>query len=75
MTIGITLMIIGMLTVFSVLLIIIMLSKWLIVFVNKVVPEETGKVSKVPEDIQEAIHKAIFQITGGRGKITEIKEV
>jgi oxaloacetate decarboxylase gamma subunit len=75
MTIGITLMIIGMLTVFTILLIIIMFSNWLIVFVNKVAPEETGKVSKVPEDIQEAIHKAIFQITGGRGKITEIKEV
>ena len=75
MTIGITLMIIGMLTVFTILLIIIMFSNWLIVFVNKVAPEEAGKVAKVPEDIQEAIHKAIFQITGGRGKITEIKEV
>ena len=75
MTIGITLMIIGMVTVFAVLLIIIMLSRCLIIFVNKVAPEEAGKVAKVPEDIQEAIHKAIFQITGGRGKITEIKEV
>lgn len=75
MTTGITLMIIGMVTVFTVLLIIIMLSKWLIVFVNKVAPGESGKASKVPEDIQEAIHKAIFQITGGRGRIAEIKEV
>lgn len=75
MTTGIILMIIGMVTVFAVLLIIIMLSRCLIVFVNKVAPEEADKVAKVPEDIQEAIHKAIFQITGGRGKITEIKEV
>jgi oxaloacetate decarboxylase gamma subunit len=75
MTTGITLMIIGMVTVFAVLLIIIMLSRCLIVFVNNIAPEETGKVSRVPDDIQEAINKAIFQITGGRGKIKEIKEV
>ena len=46
MNIGITLMIVGMITVFVILLIIIQLSNLLIKIVNKVAPEEDVKPAK-----------------------------
>ncbi len=75
MSIGITLMLVGMITVFAVLLIIINLSKLLILLVNNIAPESSSKKSKIPDDIHEAINKAVFQATGGRGKITNIQEI
>ena len=48
MEIGLTLMIVGMVTVFVVLLIIINLSKLLIGIVNKVAPEEEVKHKTAP---------------------------
>ena len=48
MEIGLTLMIVGMVTVFIVLLIIINLSKLLISIVNKVAPEEAVKHKTAP---------------------------
>jgi oxaloacetate decarboxylase gamma subunit len=85
MNIGITLMIVGMITVFAVLVIIIQLSNLLIKIVNRVAPEEDvkpAKVAKVPTgvvpvapDVAEAISQAIAKITGGKGMVAGIKRL
>ena len=75
MTIGITLMVIGMVTVFAVLLFIIFVSKGLIFIVNNAIPETSEQKSQIPDDICEVINKTVFQITGGRGKVTNIQEI
>lgn len=78
MSIGITLMIVGMLTVFVVLLIIIYLSKLLIRIVNEVVPEEETKakasvnVSAIPADVMEVLRQTVSQITGGKGTVSNV---
>jgi oxaloacetate decarboxylase gamma subunit len=81
MNIGITLMIVGMVTVFAVLLIIINLSKLLISVVNKVAPEEEAKskvVSQAPAiaaDVMEVIRQTVSQVTGGRGKVVNVVKI
>ena len=82
MNIGITLMIVGMVTVFSVLVIIIMLSNLLIKIVNKIAPEESEKTAKaitkvvpIAPDVVEAINQAVAKITGGKGTVAEIKRL
>jgi len=75
MTIGLTLMFIGMLTVFFVLLFIIFVSKGLILLVNKTIPETVEQKPLIPDDIYEVINKTVFQITGGKGKVTNIQEI
>lgn len=81
MNIGITLMIVGMVTVFAVLLIIINLSKLLISVVNKVTPEEEAKskvVSQTPAiaaDVMEVIRQTVSQVTGGRGKVVNVVKI
>lgn len=82
MNIGITLMIVGMITVFSVLFIIIMLSNLLIKIVNKIAPEESAKTTRaitkvvpVAPDVVEAINQAVAKITGGKGTVAEIKSL
>ena len=67
-------MVIGMVTVFSVLLFIIFVSKGLIFIVNNAIPDTSEKKSQIPDDICEVINKTVFQITGGKGKVAEIKE-
>ena len=75
MTTGITLMVIGMVTVFAVLLFIIFVSKGLIFIVNNAIPETSEQKSQIPDDICEVINQTVFQITGGRGKVTNIQEI
>ncbi len=82
MNIGITLMIVGMVTVFAVLVIIIQLSNLLIKIVNKVAPEEDVKPAKtaarvmpIAPDVVEAINQAVAKITGGQGTVAEIKSL
>ena len=75
MTTGITLMVIGMVTVFAVLLFIIFVSKGLIFIVNNAIPETSEQKSQIPDDICEVINKTVLQITGGRGKVTNIQEI
>ena len=74
-TTGITLMVIGMVTVFCVLLFIILVSKGLIFIVNIAITETSEKKPQIPDDICEVISKTVFQITGGKGKVAEIKEI
>ena len=78
MNIGITLMIVGMVTVFAVLLIIINLSKLLINVVNRVAPEEEKPVkaakqpASVPADVMEVIRQVVSQVTGGKGTVANV---
>ena len=81
MNIGITLMIVGMVTVFAVLLIIIFLSNLLISIVNKVAPDEEAKAKVAPKpaiisaDVMEVIKQTVSQITGGKGTVADVKKV
>ncbi|MBQ9237540.1 MAG: OadG family protein [Prevotella sp.] len=84
MNIGITLMIVGMVTVFAVLLIIINLSNLLIGIVNKIAPEEetaakpakaAKAVSAIAPDVMEAIRLAVAKITEGKGTVAEVKAI
>lgn len=76
---ALTLMGIGMLTVFVVLLIIIGLGTLLIKAVNKFFPEEIKPVAQaaaaVDQNIQEAINKAILAISGGKKQAQKIEKI
>lgn len=73
------LMAIGMLTVFTVLLIIIFLGNLLIKTVNKFFPEEAKpvvqKVQAIDANVQEAIKKAIMAISGGKQSAQNIEKL
>lgn len=81
MEIGLTLMVVGMVTVFAVLLIIINLSKLLISIVNKVAPEEETKPkaapqpAAIPADIMEVIRQTVNQVTGGKGSVANVTKL
>ena len=76
---ALTLMAIGMATVFVVLLIIIFLGNLLIKTVNKFFPEEAKPVMKavqtVDQNVQEAINKAILAISGGKKAAQKIEKI
>lgn len=85
---GLLLMVVGMTTVFAILLIVIYLGKGLITLVNKYAPEEvivkkqtatpTGAKTQ-PEGVNNqttaAIISAISVLTGGKGKVTKIEKI
>ena len=88
---GLLLMVVGMTTVFAILLIVINLGKGLIVLVNKYTPEEI--IAKKPVAVQPAtptqttaigslsgqetaaIVSAISAVTRGQGKVIKIEKV
>lgn len=77
---GLTLMAIGMVTVFAILLIVINLSNALIKIVNKVCPEEEAPKkkaapaapAKIDAAVMDVIKATVAQITGGKGTITNV---
>ena len=77
---GLTLMAIGMVTVFAILLIVINLSNVLIKIVNKVCPEEEAPKkkaapaapAKIDAAVIDVIKATVAQITGGKGTITNV---
>jgi len=81
---GLLLMLVGMVTVFVVLLIVIALGKLLINLVNKYAPEEIVKAvrpavvgntgSGVPDPVVAAIVSAVNTVTHGKGKVTSIRK-
>lgn len=83
---GLLLMIVGMTTVFAILLLVIGLGKGLIFLVNKYAPEEvvTSKAmrnlsagngnSNLPGQTTAAIVAAVSTLTGGNGKVTKIEK-
>ena len=81
MEIGLTLMIVGMVTVFVVLLIIINLSKLLISIVNKVAPEEAVKhktapaAAAIPQEIMAVISQTVSQVTCGKGTVAKVEKI
>lgn len=75
------LLVVGMLTVFAILLIVIYLGKGLIAFVNKFIPEEakvaSQKVANVSVDPQAKaiINEAVKQLTAGKGHVTKVEKI
>ncbi|MCQ2239596.1 MAG: OadG family protein [Bacteroidaceae bacterium] len=83
MGLGLTLMGIGMVTVFAILLIVINLSKLLINIVNKVAPEEEAskKVAPAPSKpiidstVMAIIQAAVSEMTGGKGTVANVEKL
>ena len=82
MGLGLTLMLIGMITVFAILLIVINLSKVLINIVNKVAPEEapqkkveTQIPTKIDSNIMAIIEAAVKELTAGKGTVTSVEKL
>jgi len=81
MNIGVTLMIVGMVTVFAVLLIIIYLSKLLIKLVNKFAFEENVKKDvkqngpEIPANIMAVIQQTVKEITNGKGTVSNVVKI
>ncbi|MDR0657915.1 MAG: OadG family protein [Mediterranea sp.] len=70
------LMVVGMTTVFTILLIVIYLGKFLIYLVNKYAPEEVAPLKKapVPAHILAAITAAVNVVTHNKGKIVKVEK-
>ena len=77
------LMVVGMATVFVILLIVIYLGKLLIYLVNKYAPEEVVSVKQtssqapvpIPGNILAAITAAVNVVTQGKGKVTKVEKL
>lgn len=81
MGLGITLMVIGMITVFAILLIVIYLSKLLITLINRIAPDETRPARRQPEAeavspvIMNVIAATVSRITGGKGAVRSVERL
>lgn len=76
------LMVVGMATVFAILLIVIYLGKLLISLVNKYAPEEQLPAKQgvqspvpIPGNIVAAITAAVNVVTQGKGKVAKIEKI
>nr|WP_302829381.1 OadG family transporter subunit [uncultured Bacteroides sp.] len=76
------LMVVGMATVFAILLIVIYLGKGLIALVNKYVPEEVvpakaagNAPAPIPGNIMAAISAAVTVVTQGKGKVAKVEKI
>lgn len=77
------LMVVGMATVFAILLIVIYLGKLLISLVNKYAPEEEAPAKRetakgpapIPGNIMAAITAAVNVVTLGKGKVTKVEKI
>jgi len=85
---GLLLMIVGMTTVFAILMIVIYLGKGLIVLVNKYAPEEiivkkqttpqrqtAAPAAGITNQPTAAIVSAVSVMTGGKGKVVKIEKL
>lgn len=73
---GLQLMLIGMVTVFTILLIVIYGSKLLIAAINKFAPEQPKSPAKKADDAPVAVlEAAVSQLTGGKGRIVKITRI
>ena len=82
LNIALLLMIVGMATVFAILLIVIYLGKGLIALVNKYAPEEVAPAKQaanapaaVPGNIMAAISAAVSVVTQGKGKVAKVEKI
>ena len=77
---GLLLMLVGMVTVFVILLIVIYGSQFLISVVNRIAPAEsqasrTVGRTEVSSATRAVLEQAVSQITGGKGHITNITKL
>ena len=77
---GLLLMVVGMTTVFMILLIVIWLSRLLITVVNKVAPEEDVKKKVAPshsgnDGTMDAIKQAVDILTAGKGQVIKVEKL
>lgn len=80
---AILLMVVGMATVFVILLIVIYLGKLLITLVNKYAPEEVAPAKQetprgpapIPGNILADITAAVNVVTQGKGKVTKVEKL
>lgn len=80
---GVELMVIGMLTVFAILLIVINLGKLLIKIVNVIAPEEqvapkkaaTATTATIDANTMAILEQTVSQITGGKGHVASAKKI
>lgn len=85
---GLLLMIVGMTTVFAILMIVIYLGKGLIVLVNKYAPEDiifkkqttpqrqtAAPAAGITNQATAAIVSAVSVMTGGKGKVVKIEKL
>lgn len=77
---GLLLMVIGMVTVFIILLVVINLGKLLIYAVNRVAPDEphakpSAQRAIADNDSIAAIKAAVQVITAGKGKVVKIEKL
>ena len=78
---GLTLMLIGMVTVFAILIIVIALSNALIRIVNKVCPAEeapkkaSARQATVDSAVMDVINATVAQITAGKGRVTKVERI
>ncbi|MBR5465891.1 MAG: OadG family protein [Bacteroidaceae bacterium] len=85
MTLGLQLLVVGMLTVFAILLIVIFGGKLLISLVNMIAPEEVVSAKKkvasantdnsVDSSTMAILQEVVKQITGGKGRVESAKKV
>jgi oxaloacetate decarboxylase gamma subunit len=81
--IALLLIIVGMTTVFAILLIVINLGKLLIYLVNKYAPEEDVPVKQtvneeqtsIPKNILEAITATVNVVTSNKGKVAKVEKL
>lgn len=88
--IGLLLMVVGMTTVFAILLIVIYLGKALIVLVNKYIPEEivvkkqvtsqkvtgqTTSTTSITNQTTAAIVSAVSMVTASQGNVIKIEKI
>ena len=75
------LMVVGLTTVFAVLLLVILTGKLLILMINKFAPEEVKKTvqaagnGQVDPTVRQAIEAAIRQLSGGKKEVANIEKI
>lgn len=77
---GLKLLVIGVACVFVILYLIILLGKGLIAFANKFPevkeePKQKVQAQAVSDKTRQVLEKAVCEITGGKGRITNITKV
>ena len=80
---GLLLALVGMTTVFIVLMLLILLSKYLILFINRFISAEEEKNAQRPSDASKPIDavdalviaETVKMITGGKGKVTKVEKI
>lgn len=77
---ALTVMVVGMITVFFILFLIVLIGNLIIRLSNRYLPEDQGAVKseknkRSQDNTMKAIETAIHLITGGKGQITNIKKL